>query len=166
MYHSRLRKPAPDVSAWISRSNSVRAGGWQDPRFERGEALPGPLAQLRQGLAGRADDRLADPVHRALGRGVKGAEAVHLVAEQLDPQWAPQVWRPHVDDAAPPAELPRRLDDRRTFVAEPDPAQQHPVQVERLALTKGAHREAHLAYGQGHLHQPAGRRDGDGCDTG
>ena len=121
---------------------------------------PARSPSSRQRLAGRADQGLLDALHRSLRRRVERAQAVDLVAEKLDAHRPADVGRPDVHDAAPPAELPRRLDHRRALVAESDPTQQHSVQVEGLALAHRPEGQAHLAHGQSHLHQAARRCHG------
>ncbi len=163
------------LEAAESRSGSQRlhlalelhAGGW----MARGEVecrqpFARALAQLRQRLAGRADRGFLDAVHGALGRRVEGAQAVDLVAEELDADRPPQVGRPDVDDAAPAAELARRFDDCRRLVPQAYPAQKDPVEVESHALANRPHGKAHLAHGQRHLHEPTGGSDGHGGKRG
>ena len=119
------------------------AGG----QVERAQLLGHTLADLGQRLAGRPDPGLHDPRDRALGGRVKGAEAVYLIPEELDAQRLAQVGRPDVHDAAPPAELARRIHDRRRLVAEAHPRGQHPIQIERLPRPQGPQRRTHLPQG-------------------
>ena len=94
-------------------------------RDPRAEVAPKPLigpAQLggfrplhelfaaHRQLAHRHDDRLADPVHRALGVGVKLADRFDSVAKELDAVRGFVGGRKHVENTAPEAELADRSD--------------------------------------------------------
>src|SRR5207248_7640511 len=74
----------------------------------------------RQHFVRRTDGSRLELLGRALGRRVEQADGVDLVAPQLDANWL-AARREDVEDAAPPAEEAWRIDQRRRFVAEPEP---------------------------------------------
>ena len=166
MYHSRLRMPEPWRRLSISRSNSTRGRGMAPGQIQPCEAIDNAFADTRQGFAGGTDHGFGDSLEGALRRRIEGAQAVDLVAEQLDAHRTPDVRGPDVNDTAAPAELARRLNDRCILVPQPDPARQHAVKVEGLTLTHDAQRQPHLSNRQGHLHQAAGRSNGHRCEWG
>ncbi len=86
-------------------------------------------------LPGRHHHQLLDVAERSLGPGLEGPRALHLVAEELEPD-RPVVERaPDVDHRAPHRERPGILDQRHPRVPELDeaPGEQVPVHREPLA---------------------------------
>ena len=63
------------------------------------------LHQIEPALDGQVDGRSVDGVERALCERGKGANALDLVSEELDPKRLAARGRVHVDDAAPEREL-------------------------------------------------------------
>jgi hypothetical protein len=110
------------------------------------QALGHALAQPGQRFGSRPNPGLLQPVKGALGGRVKGAQAVNLIAEQLDTDRLAQVGRPDVDDASTAAELTRQLDHGRALIAQANPIGQHLVEIEDLALADRAQCGPHLAH--------------------
>ena len=132
------------------------------PQVQLGQAVQRDRAVARQRLAGRADQHLLDVARlgdRSLRSRVEEAQAVHLVAKQLDAHRPEHVGRPDVHDAAAPADLPDLLDHGVGAVAQPQPAQQRLAEVQRLAGPQRTGRQPQLARRQRPLHQRARRGD-------
>ncbi len=116
-----------------------------------------PQTVLGQGLAARPDLQALHPVDRALGGRVEDAQAVHLVAEEIDAHRLGQVGGPDVDDAAPAGEGARLFDDFDRVVAALHPADGEALQTHNIPHGDGAQGHAQLFGGQGLVHEGAGR---------
>ena len=116
-------------------------------------------AIFAQQLAAGADLDALDGVNCALRGGVKEAQALHLVAEEVDAHRLAQVGRPDVDDAAAAGKGPRLFDDLDRVIAGLHPTGDQLFQAHRRAAFDRAQCQAQLAGGQRLLHQ--GTRAGD-----
>ena len=82
-----------------------------------GQQVGGELARLGGDFAGRSERQLAEVVLRALRRGVEAAQAVDLVAEQLEADGGVGAGRPEVDDSAAHGVVGGLDDERAALVA-------------------------------------------------
>ena len=88
------------------------------------------------GLAGLDHHQLLDVAERALRAGLEGARALHLVAEELEPDRAIVERAPDVHHRAPDREGPGVLDQRDPGVAELDQPARERVAVDGDALAE------------------------------
>ncbi len=121
-----------------------------------------PGTVLGQGLAARPDLQPLHPADRALGGRVEDAQAVHLVAEEVDAHRLGQIGRPDVDDSAPAGEGARLFDHFDRVVAALHPAGGEALQIDNIPHGDGAQGHAQLFGGQGLVHQGASRGDDQG----
>ena len=130
---------------------------------QTGTALARHRRQPGQGLCGWCQGELVDEMQRALGRGIKDAQAVDLVAKELDAHRqgkiiiagieVQHIGREDVDQPATTAKGPRLLDDGFGAVAMRDPTAHHPLEVHLLAATILAQAHAELANRQCLVHE-------------
>ena len=123
------------------------------------QSLHGQGAILGQRLRGRWDHAPLYAVQRALTGRVKDAQAVHLVAKELDAHRVQGIRGKDVQDAPTAAERARFLDDAGHVIAQLHPGSQHLGQREPLSNAQRAHAGHILAPGNGRLHQRARRGD-------
>ena len=112
----------PDLAHLVRAPDEVRAlrdRGHEVAGNRRRLVLVGErrLGQVEPALGGGPDRRALDRVQRALREGREGADALDLVAEELDPQRLAAGGRVDVDDPAAERELAALLDAVDALVA-------------------------------------------------
>ena len=114
-----------------------------------------------QCLARRREHHRFERVRGALCCRIKGAQRIHFVAEKFDAHRLRIGGRPHVQDAAAPAERARRLDDGLIVVTERAQRRQKFGEVGGFAAAQHAHPSDKLSGGHSLLHRRAHRGDDD-----
>ncbi len=119
-----------------------------------------------QVFAGGGDDQTLCGLGGALGGGIKMAQGVDLVAEELDAGGLVFGGRPKVEQAAAAGELARGDDGVDGFVPKVDPQADEFIGRDDLAGLDAAQGFQEVAPGQGAGHHGAGGGDDDGVDGG
>ncbi len=141
---------------------AVAGGGIEAHRVERGEARGSLLPARGQRLARGGQQRLGHGVERALCLWVEGADALDLVAEELDANRALHRGGEDIDDAATMRALAHLLGLGLEVVAEHHQALQQQARIEALAGGQRKHGGAKLVWWHDRLGERTRRADDDG----
>ncbi|MGB5048303.1 MAG: hypothetical protein WBO46_05175 [Caldilineaceae bacterium] len=153
--------PDGEEDVWVGQKGGLGIGDWGLGRrvISRSFTLPfcHSVAVLAQCFAAGAD---LNPLHlsfRALGVGVKDAQAFHFIAKEVDAHGIGQIGRPDIHQSTAAGKGPRLFHHICRFIAGLHPAGQRLFQADDATHGKGTQGEAQVPGGQGHLQQGTNR---------
>ena len=121
--------------------------------IEGSNARERQIAVPERNLVRRTDHGIINALVAALGGRIEAAQAIDLVAKELDAQGPLVGAGPHIDDPAASAQLAGTLDGGRGAVALPNQRAEQCVLAQHLTQTQGHTRSRQLLRRKGRLEQ-------------